>query len=179
MSSDPDVAPSGPERWWRVAESPGGRRFVLGVAVFAVVIIAGIDYATGPLLSMEIFYLIPVAWATALVGKRAGAGLALASTLAGLLSDVVLQSHTRDAAFSVANAVLMLVTLLVVVELIDRIREQVVVARRAEHQSREFLAFAAHQLRTPVAGIAATADALMLSSDSDPRSEERRVGKEC
>jgi signal transduction histidine kinase len=166
--------------------SPRRQRLVVAAALGVVALLAVIDYATGPLLSMEIFYLVPVAWVTVVVGRRAGAVLAVASALVAVVSDVALRSKASDDSVMAANAFLMLVTLLVVVELIDRLRKQALRARRAEQQSREFLAFAAHQLRTPIAGIGATVDALTVTPDDTEqrdallvraRSETTRAGR--
>jgi signal transduction histidine kinase len=165
---------------------PPRRWLVVAVSVGVVVALAAVDDWTGPYLSLEIFYLIPVAAVTVLVGKRSGRALAVVCTIAALVSNTALQSRTTNDRVTAVNAVLMLVTLLLVAELIDRLRAQVLLARRAEQQSREFLAFAAHQLRTPVTGIGATVDALSLVPDASPerdqllvrlRSETTRAGR--
>jgi len=54
-----------------------------------------------------------------------------------------------------------------VVELVHRSRQKEMVALRAEERGREFLAAAAHQLRTPLAGIRSTTDALMMAHELD------------
>jgi signal transduction histidine kinase len=154
---------------------PRRRWLVVGLSVAAVVALAAVDDWTGPYLSMEIFYLIPVAAVTVLVGKRSGRALAAVCTIAALLSNTALQSRTTNDRVTAVNAVLMLVTLLIVAELIDRLRTQALLARRAEQQSREFLAFAAHQLKTPVTGIGATVDALSLVPDASPERDELLV----
>jgi len=45
------------------------------------------------------------------------------------------------------------------------VRQQALAARDAEQHGREFLAFAAHQLRTPLAAIRSTVEALVVSND--------------
>jgi signal transduction histidine kinase len=159
-------------RWLGGTElSRAERQGAVGVATAAIISVGAIDYATGPLLSLSIFYLVPVAWVSAVVGRRAGVAAAGLSGAAGLLSDVVLQPHYRHRAIATWNVALMVVSLLVVVELVERVRARALAAQAAERRGREFLAFAAHQLRTPLAGIRSTADALMLGPGNDPDEE--------
>jgi len=141
------------------------RRVAIGLAVAAVVVIGLVDYATGPLLSMSAFYLVPTAWVTAVAGRRAGIALAALSGVSGIVSDVVLQPGYPHRTDVVWNLTVMFVTLVVVVGLVHRVRQQALVARDAEEHGREFLAFAAHQLRTPLAGIRSTVEALVVSND--------------
>jgi signal transduction histidine kinase len=56
--------------------------------------------------------------------------------------------------------------LIVVVGLLAGLRNALDRARGSEQASREFLAFAAHQLRTPIAGARAAAEALILQGAS-------------
>jgi signal transduction histidine kinase len=154
-------------------EQSSGRALAIGGGVVALVGI--IDYATGPHLTMTVVYLIPVAWATSVAGRPVGVGVAILSTVSGALSDILLpgSSHGGDA---IANVVMMLVTLLVVVVLIDRARERALAAQAAEDRSREFLRFAAHQLRTPLARINSAVGALMLDSVAPGDQEELLAG---
>jgi signal transduction histidine kinase len=145
------------------------------VAVAAVILIGVVDYITGPMLSMSVFYLVPTAWVTAQAGRRAGLAIAALSAVAALMADVVLQAHYRHRAIAAWNAVIMLTTLAVVVELVHRVRQEAVSARDAERRSREFLASAAHQLRTPLAGIRSSVDALLLGGEADPEQEQLLV----
>jgi signal transduction histidine kinase len=149
---------------------------VVAVAALAVTAIGAVDYATGPLWSMSVFYLVPAAWVTSLCGRRAGAAVAALSCVSGILCDVVLQPHYRHRAIAAWNVALMVMTVLVVVELVDRSRRRALAAMEADRRGREFLSFAAHQLRTPLAGIRASVDALMLDSDGDPVREQLLAG---
>lgn len=56
-------------------------------------------------------------------------------------------------------------------EMLDAQEEALATAREAEQRSRTFLAEAAHQLRTPVAGMKAAAEALVLTDDEGEREE--------
>jgi signal transduction histidine kinase len=140
--------------------------------VGGVLLIGVTDYVTGPLWSMSVFYLVPVALGSLLGGRRLGLGLAILSGACGLLSDVVFQPGYDHRAVATWNVVFMVVTLFVVVELTHRSRDRAEAALRAEAQGREFLAAAAHQLRTPLAGIRSTTEALMLAQHLDPDQQE-------
>jgi signal transduction histidine kinase len=151
--------------------TPSQRRAAIAVAAALIAAIGVVDYLTGPLLSLSIFYLVPVAWVAALTGRRNGIAAAGFSGAVGLLSDVVLEPHYGHRGIAAWNEALMVLSLVVIVELIHRVRSRAVAAAAAEQRGREFLAYAAHQLRTPLAGIRSTADALMLGQDNDPEQE--------
>ena len=136
-----------------------------GAAVLAVAVIGLVDFYTGPLWEMSAFYLLPVAGITVVGGRRAGYSLAALSCIAGMLSDVVFQAGHRDVA--AWNVAFMVETLIIVVELVARLQQRAVEARDAERRGREFLAYAAHQLRTPIAAIRSTVEALVVSGDED------------
>jgi signal transduction histidine kinase len=134
-------------------------------AVIAVVVIGLVDFFTGPLWEMSAFYLIPVAGITMVAGRRGGYALAALSCIAGMLSDVVFQAGHRDVA--AWNVAFMVETLIIVVELVARLQQRAVEAREAERRGREFLAYAAHQLRTPIAAIRSTVEALVVSGQEE------------
>jgi signal transduction histidine kinase len=117
---------------------------------------------------------VPAAWVTYESGRRAGLIIAILGGLAGFLSDVVPRYHHRG--IEAWNVTLTLITLFVVVELVHLVQRQAAAALEAERQSREFLAFAAHQLRTPLAGIRSTVDALVLGADDEAERDILLVG---
>lgn len=56
-------------------------------------------------------------------------------------------------------------------EMLDAQEHALAQAQTAEQRSRTFLAEAAHQLRTPIAGMRAASEALLLTDDADERDE--------
>jgi signal transduction histidine kinase len=140
--------------------------------VAAVVAVAVVDYLTGPLLSVSVFYLVPVAAGAALLGRRWGFVLATLSGLSAVVCNVVLEPGYQHRAIEAWNAVLVFATLVFVVEVLARLRERTEQAVTAEQRSRDFLAVAAHQLRAPIAGIRAGVDAVAISDGDDPDAVE-------
>jgi serine phosphatase RsbU (regulator of sigma subunit) len=55
----------------------------------SIVVIAIIDYFTGPYLSMLVFYLIPIVITTWFIGRRAGLSMSIVSALACSIHDVI------------------------------------------------------------------------------------------
>jgi signal transduction histidine kinase len=146
------------------------KRAAIAAAVLAVLSIGIVDVLTGPLWSMQIFYLVPVAWVTVLVDRRAGIGLAGACAVSGFLSDVIIP-RSADRFVAAVNVFFMFITLLIIVELLHRLRRRADEAAAAEERGGEFLAYAAHQLRTPLAAVGTTSDALMICDDPDTRTD--------
>jgi signal transduction histidine kinase len=149
-------------QWWPSGATPSWQdsSLVIGVLAGVVALLGLADYATGPVLSLALFYLVPIALGTAVAGRRAGFALALESGAATTTASFLTKSH--DNLVYVLNGVLLLLTLSVLVVLIAAARETALVAGESARQRREFLAYAAHQLRTPVAGIRASTDALLV-----------------
>ncbi len=164
MSSDRD--------WLNASLSP---RAAVGIAVLAILAIGTVDYATGPHVSLLAFYLLPSAWVTVQAGRRAGFVAAALAAVTALTANVLLQRRPQDVDANLWNTLVRMITLIVVVELVHRVREQARSARLAQRRSQEFLASAAHQLRTPLAGIRATVDALLVAGDVTPQQEELLV----
>ncbi len=131
------------------------------IALALVVLGLGVaDYITGPVLSLALFYLVPTAIGTVLAGRRIGFALALGSAVASTVAAFFSQSH--EEVIFVLNGVLLLLILSVIVVLIGAARQTALAAGVAARQRKEFLAYAAHQLRTPLAGIRASTDALLV-----------------
>jgi signal transduction histidine kinase len=118
--------------------------------------------------------MLPVALVTIYVGLVSGLSLGAEAALAWGIADQ-LESRTHGVGVPLVNTALRVVIFGSVVLLLTGLRTALDRARESDRRSREFLAFAAHQLRTPVSGIRASAEALLLGSDRDP-DEERLLG---
>jgi signal transduction histidine kinase len=164
-------------RAWR--QFPGGfdgrPLAVFTIAAVALTAIGWLDYTSGPLISMELLYLVPVGCASAVGGWRVGIAAAALATALGFLADVVLQPHYAHRTAAALNVGFVCIILLVVVVLVHRLRQRALEAIEAEKRSREFLGFAAHQLRTPLAGVSGIAEALLIDVDDEREREQLLV----
>lgn len=87
-----------------------------------VVILGGLDYATGPEISVSIFYLLPISWVTWLTNRRGGIILAIISAIAWLISDLTTQKTHSHFLIPYWNAIVRLLFFLTIVYLESNIR---------------------------------------------------------
>jgi signal transduction histidine kinase len=119
--------------------------------------------------ALRTFYLAPVVVVTVLVSSRWGLAYAVAAGLAWTFDHV--GADSVDTEVEVLNAVLRVLGFVLLVALVSTLRDAIERSRASERRSKEFLAFAAHQLRTPVAGMRASAEALVLTDDPAGREQ--------
>ncbi len=167
----------------RIVQWPAeSRRLAPAIAagtVGSVWLIGAVDAATGATLTLGVFYLLPIALGTIAIGTRAGAALGVMSAVVWVLADALRGPPSAPLPVHFANGVFRGLIFLVVVALIAGLRVALEAARDSEQRSRQFLAFAAHQLRTPVAGMRSASDAL-LAQGSSPGQEQllRHIAEE-
>jgi signal transduction histidine kinase len=119
--------------------------------------------------ALRVFYAIPVVVVTVVVSGRVGATFGVIAGLAWTFDRAV--TDPVPALATSLNAVLRVAGFLLLVLIVSTLRTAIETAQASERRSREFLGFAAHQLRTPIAGVRASADALLLTDDADTRDE--------
>jgi signal transduction histidine kinase len=160
------------------------RAAVLVAGAGAVLAVAVADWVTGLDLSLSVFYLLPVTAVTVAVSPRAGFAFAALAALAWTLAEsVIVDAHSG--VLQAWNGLLRLAILAVVVALLAALRRTLGDAQASERRSKEFLAYAAHQLRTPVAGVQASAEALVMTTSTAQRDrlvsnlvvESNRIGR--
>jgi signal transduction histidine kinase len=159
------------------------RAVVLLAGLFGVIGVGVADYTSGKNLDLAVFYLLPVVAATVTGGEAAGYVVAAAAGVSFALEDSAINHYSGGIA--ITNGVFRFATYAVVILLVQVLRELANAARASDERSREFLATAAHQLRTPVAGILASAEALATETSESRRrrlaqnlaGEARRIGR--
>jgi signal transduction histidine kinase len=150
----------------RMAGSPGSRAVITGGVFAALFGIGVVDATTGSDLSLGMLYVLAVVALTTAAGEAVGITAALVSAVLWGVADV-LTSHGRiGVAIDLWNLVTRFVGNAVVVVLLAALLRAVDAARESERRCRSFLAAAAHQLRTPVAALGASAEALLLEEAS-------------
>jgi signal transduction histidine kinase len=124
--TEPSPPAAGPFQDWRagfwrrvLATSEPSRKRQYMAATFGLVAVIGVaDYLTGFELSFLVFYLLPVCLAVASVGWRFGAVTAVLSVATWLVGDILAGAHFANPFVPGWNALIALVTYLVVVWLL-------------------------------------------------------------
>lgn len=151
-----------PQGWPRWAALAG--------CTIALISVALLDRAVTVQIALGATYLLPVIAVSFLVSARSG--YALAALAAGLLvwNDLAFGIRTEPVAVTV-NGALRACTFMFVAFLIGSLRRAVTEAEGARASTDRFLAAAAHQLRTPIAGVMASAEALTTNPDPATRAQ--------
>lgn len=135
----------------------------LVAAVVSMFAIALADRATGGEFSLSVFYFVPVVAVTVVVSPAMGFGLAAASAVAWTLADASVVGTGGNASTQTWNGILRFTIMSFVVALLSALRHALCDAQDSERRTKDFLADAAHQLRTPVAAARTSAEALVLT----------------
>jgi signal transduction histidine kinase len=131
MNQGPTTLPNPAERpfqawreqfWRRVLAAPSvqrQRRLYMALTFALVSVIGAADYLTGSELSLLVFYLIPVCTAVAAAGRSFGTATAVLSVVIWLIGDFAAGARFANPFVPVWNALIALVTYLVVVWLLS------------------------------------------------------------
>jgi signal transduction histidine kinase len=139
------------------------RRAVVAASLFVALLGIGVaDSVTGPELSFGVFYVLAVVMVTLVAGAAIGTVAALFSAVLSGVADVITSRSGVGAGVDVWNGVTRSGVHLIVVMLLAALLRALRAARESEARSRSFLATAAHQLRTPVAAVSTSVEALLL-----------------
>jgi signal transduction histidine kinase len=141
------------------------RPAVLAASALALLAIGVLDSVTGSSLSFGVFYVLGVVTVTVVGGHWPGIVAALASAVLWGLADVV-TGRSGNLGVDLWNGATRSGVHAIVVVLVTALLRALRGSRAAEARSREFLAAAAHQLRTPVAALSASVDVLLMEGTS-------------
>ena len=161
------------------------RTALLAGSLAFVGLVASLNTITKMSVSLSILYLLPVLVTAVAISPAAAYLLAAPAAVAWTFDRLLIPHDARNPWTSVANGLLRYAAMSLVIALIGVLRDALRDAQRSDRRSKEFLAYAAHQLRTPVAGVRASSEALLLSTDPSARdqllssiaSETRRMGR--
>jgi signal transduction histidine kinase len=149
--------------------SPRTRFLVIAASAVTAVVVSVLDYVTGPGRSLAAFYVLVVVVIALVGGARAGLVGAALTAAVWTIADAFIRELKLSIWDDLWNVAVEFVALAVVALLVRALRDSVAESRRAAETSREFLAMAAHQLRTPVAAVRTSVDALIQSQDQGDR----------
>ena len=143
--------------------------------IVALGVIGVVDNYTGSGITFVVLYLVPVVagsvFCTELLAVLVAASAAVVWSIGTAYAT---DQGVLDIRFPI-NSVLRLVVLGLIVYLIGALRDALLEARASEQRSQDFLAFAAHQLRTPTAAASTAAQTLLARGESSEQDEELLV----
>jgi signal transduction histidine kinase len=148
-------------------ETSARHRTLVTTYLFLGLLAIGVaDSVTGSTMSFGVFYVLLVVAITVVAGARMGVAGALLSAVAWGTADIITTRARISISMDIWNLATRFAVHVIVVMLIAAVFEALRAARESDARSRAFLATAAHQLRTPIAALSASVEALLLEGST-------------
>jgi signal transduction histidine kinase len=141
----------------------GAFRSAFQIAILVGVGVTGVvDVVTGQAIALDVLYVLPVVVAAARISRRFGLIVAVESATAWVLVNRT-ERPTPAIGTSIEAEVLRVTILFVIAAIVSALHDALVTTQASERRSKDFLSFAAHQIRTPLAGLRTCTESLLLS----------------
>jgi signal transduction histidine kinase len=149
-----------------------GRAVFSGAMILCVLLVLLIDKVSGPgeVISLDVLYVVPPILATVYVSATWGLAIAIEAATGWVLLDAS-EPPRPSLGTSIADALLRIVILGAFVILVSALRDAVAESRQSDLRSKEFLGYAAHQIRTPLAALQSCTDSLVMSGAGQEQEE--------
>lgn len=148
-------------------DRPARHRTLVTACLFlGLLAIAGLDSVTGSDVSFGVFYVLVVVAVTVVAGAPVGIAAGAFSAVMWGAADIVTSRSGLSVGVDLWNVMTRFVVHAIVVLLVSALLEALRLARGSEARSRAFLASAAHQLRTPIAALSASVEALLVEGST-------------
>ncbi len=146
--------------------------FIITSGLMLVLLLGFVDHFTGPDLSAEIIYFVPVLLVSWFAGKRGGYIVSAVSAGAGFLADASTKPASLSSAVPYWNAAVEMAVFLTVVHLtatVEHLRQEeegnrAAVLTRADDLKTALLQAVSHDIRTPLASMKTSVTSLLDTS---------------